>query len=219
MMDLRGDRESSPIDGSRKLLSEAEALEALGEIHGWMSRASCYRNLSGPAAIAAGLSAVAGAALLSLGWGPRPPELAFCAVWGSVFAFSVAVNLALIARKASQRGEAVLSRLGRTVLASLAPGFLAGGIMTWVLASRGLWELVPGAWMLLYGCAVLAARFFSPRGSGWLGLSFLALGTFTLLAIGDRALSPWVMAGSFGLLHVVFGLHLVRQERAAGGAS
>ncbi len=33
-------------------LTEAEAMAALRDIHGWMGRASCYRLLSGPAAIA-----------------------------------------------------------------------------------------------------------------------------------------------------------------------
>jgi hypothetical protein len=196
-------------------LSEAEAMSQLREIHGWMSRASCYRNLSGPAAVAAGASALVGALVLSLGWGPEVPVRPFVVVWGSVFLFSAVVNLALTARKARQRGEEVLSHVGRTVLAALFPNFLAGGIMTWVLGSRELWHLLPGTWMLLYGCAIFAARFFSPRGSTWLGLSFFVVGTFTLLVVGEAALNPWLMAGSFGLLHVAFGVHLIFQEKTA----
>lgn len=199
-------------------LTEAEAMAALRDIHGWMGRASCYRLLSGPAAVAAGAAAIAGAAVLAIGWGARPAPAALLAVWGSVFAFSAGVNLALIARKARQRSEPVLSRLGRTVLASLAPGFAAGGVMTWALGSRGMWDLVPGAWMLLYGCAILAARLVTPRGSAWLGLALLALGAFTLVAAGEAGTNPWLMAGSFGLGHVVFGIHLTRQERAGGAA-
>ena len=198
-------------------------MHAIGEIHGWMSRASCYRNLSGPAAIAAGVSAVVVAGALEIASEVPPGPVAFCAAWGSVFAFSAIVNLALIAVKARQRREPVASRLGRTVLAAMLPGFAAGGVMTWALAARDLWSLVPGTWMLLYGCAVLAARFFSPRGSGLLGISFMLLGAFTLVFMGDEAMSPWVMAGSFGALHVAFGVHLIlqerRAERAAGGGA
>ena len=70
--------------------------------------------------------------------------------------------------------------------------------------------IVP-VWMMLYGTGVYTAGLFSIRPPRVLGLTFLALGVVALLAF--PAYGVVSAALSFGLLHIVFGLYILRKQR------
>ena len=70
--------------------------------------------------------------------------------------------------------------------------------------------IVP-VWMMLYGTGVYTAGLFSLRPPRILGLTFIAMGIVALLAFQDFGVVSASL--SFGLLHIVFGLYIIRKQR------
>jgi len=194
--------------------SQEDALQRLEEIHAWMARGSRYEGISGSAQILAGCLAAFGSAVLGCGWVPLERETAFLAIWGGVFFVFIAANLLLTALRARSRAEPVVSRLAGTVLFAVAPNLVGAGVITLVLLRAEETARLPGVWMVLYGCALLAARFFAPRAVGVLGLVFFFTGVFVLLLLpATYALHPATMAVPFAGYHILFGLYLVARDR------
>ena len=83
---------------------------------------------------------------------------------------------------------------------AFAPPVAAGGLLTWVLASRSLYDLLPAVWLMLYGSGVIAAGIASVRIIPIMGGLFFALGIVALFGAGD-----WMLGLGFGVLHIIFG--------------
>jgi len=98
---------------------------------------------------------------------------------------------------------------GRAFALSLFPAMFAGMVLTFVLYQHGIYSLLPGLWMLLYGVAVVSGGTNSVRIVPVLGMSFIALCTIAL-ALGPEWANI-VMAMGFGMLHVVFGMLIARR--------
>jgi len=70
--------------------------------------------------------------------------------------------------------------------------------------------IVP-VWMMLYGTGVYTAGLFSIRPPRVLGLTFIGMGVIALLCFPQYGVVAAAL--SFGLLHVVFGLYIIRKQR------
>jgi len=69
--------------------------------------------------------------------------------------------------------------------------------------------MLPGLWAILFGLGVFASSQLLPRPTFWIGVHYLASGTICLvLGGGAAALSPWMMAGTFGLGQLLAALIL-----------
>jgi hypothetical protein len=101
------------------------------------------------------------------------------------------------------------------VLPSLFVGAVIGVIFTFALGNQTSfsWAL-PVTWILLYGCALHAAGFFTPRGIRLLGWLFILGGcslTMSSLAVGVRleyVQSHLIMGAFFGGLQLAYGIYL-----------
>ncbi len=71
--------------------------------------------------------------------------------------------------------------------------------------------IVP-VWMMLYGTGVYTAGLFSIRPPRILGLLFVAMGALSLLVFPELGVVS--AAVSFGAMHVIFGLYIVRKRRS-----
>jgi hypothetical protein len=80
--------------------------------------------------------------------------------------------------------------------------------MTWVHWTCGNLHAIPGTWLLLYGCALIAASVPTTRTIGVLGGLFVVLGLMALL-LPDR-LQMLMLGVGFGGLHVLFGFLIGR---------
>ncbi len=130
-------------------------------------------------------------------------------IWLADAAVAAAIGGWTLRRKAATLGEKIASGVGRRFLLNLSPALLAAAVMTVVLLREGLATLVPGAWLLLYGVAVVSGGSFSVPPVPVMGVCFIALGAFALLA--PPAWANYLLAAGFGGLHVAFGLIIARR--------
>jgi hypothetical protein len=103
----------------------------------------------------------------------------------------------------------------RKFVLSLCPSLLAGAVLTVVLRDEGLSSLIPGAWLVLYGCAVLSASMMTNAAiMRWIAMMG---GLFVVCGIVAFQISPrWhnlALGLGFGALHLVFGILIGRIER------
>src|SRR5207253_9289125 len=85
------------------------------------------------------------------------------------------------AARSRAAGLPLASGRARTSGPALAPAMIAGGLLTVVLARAGLWSLLPGLWLLVYGAGVVAGGAFSVRVVPVMGVGFMTLGACALL--------------------------------------
>lgn len=134
-------------------------------------------------------------------------------MWVLAAVAASALGVLLVARQ-PQRGFTLYRGPARKFVLSLCPALLAGAVLTVVLWQAGHAAMIPGTWLLLYGCAVLSASMMSTAALlpliATMGALFVALGTLTF------ALPPHWQNGmlglGFGALHLVFGLLIGRKE-------
>jgi hypothetical protein len=86
---------------------------------------------------------------------------------------------------------------------------IAGAVLTLVLYRHGLFGMMPGVWLLLYGVAVVTGGAFSVKVVPIMGVSFMAMGTAALFC--PPAWANGFMAAGFGLLHIAFGIVIARR--------
>ena len=91
----------------------------------------------------------------------------------------------------------------------MGPG-IAGVLGTIALSHGGHFDLLPGVWLLLYGCGLYGVSFFAPLFLRLLGLVFMVFGLAALMGWGSAAL--WLGLG-FGGLHLVFGTIVLARYR------
>jgi hypothetical protein len=106
---------------------------------------------------------------------------------------------------AALAGGALLFRQApiRRFAIGLLPSLFAGAVLTAVLWSSDNLRAIPGTWLLLYGCGLIAASTATARTIGILGGGFVALGLVALLLPASLQI-PMLGAG-FGGLHILFG--------------
>lgn len=163
-----------------------------------MERAGSFTAVSGWGTVAMGATALAAAALAAL----QPTFGRWLAVWLAEAILAVAVGGAAIAIKARRLGTSLVAPPARKFAMAFAPAIAAGALLTAALVRAGAVELLPGTWLLLYGCAVVAGGAFSVPAVPAAGVCFLALGAAALVApdAGDV-----LLALGFGGVNVGFG--------------
>jgi len=186
--------------------AQDEALRALAEIRAVVDRSARYSTFSAASGFIA-----AGAAFVGSGVCGAFPDFpgaqpqagwVFAGVWAGVFVTAAVALAVLTALKARRRGEVVWTPIARTAFAALLGPGLVGVAGSVVLANLGRFELLPGLWLLLYGCGWWAVSFFAPLFLRVLGVCFMVLGVCAWLKLDSAAL--WLGLG-FGGLHCVFG--------------
>ncbi len=114
-------------------------------------------------------------------------------------------------RKARRVGStAVLSGPGRKFALSFSPPMFVGALLTVALYRKGLAELLPGAWLLLYGTSVVAGGAFSVGVVPLMGVCFMLLGAVGLFC--PPAWGNLFLALGFGGLHLIFGFVIARRH-------
>jgi hypothetical protein len=133
-------------------------------------------------------------------------------IWLVAAAIALAVGGAMMAREAAESGHARYLGPVRKFLLCLCPALFAGAALTFVLWRTNSTNIIPGVWLLLYGCAVLSASTVTiPRTMKLIcimGSLFMLLGLLAFIAVpGTHTL---ILGMGFGALHTIFGILIGR---------
>jgi hypothetical protein len=179
----------------------AYAMDNLRYIRETIERAGSFTAVPGAGGVAMASTALAAAWLSNAMGGPGTAR--WLAVWLAEAVAALTIGILATVRKSHRAGLPVLSGPGRKFAAGFAPAMLAGAPLTAALFVGGGAAFLPGAWLLLYGAAVVSGGAASVRVVPLMGCCFMAVGTVALFlpaSLGDVAL-----AVGFGGLHMLFG--------------
>lgn len=207
-------------------MNRDEAQVRMQEIQRIMERATLWTLLPGRAAVVGGLLVLAGCAasyamfrsldfadLLKLSF---PAQAAFCVMWFSIGMLGILIEVLATAQAARRQGLSPSVRGARVAAFSMTPSVIVAMVLTFKFLipvqprPEEIQYIVP-IWMMLYGTGVYTAGLFSIRPPRILGVTFIAAGVVALLRFQQYGV-VWA-ALSFGLLHIVFGLYVVRKQR------
>jgi len=181
------------------------ALQNLQYIRETMERAGSFTAVPGWGGILMGISALLTALLASR----MPSNDLWFESWIGEAALALAIGGWAMLQKAKAAQSPLLYGPGRKFALSLCPAMIAGVLLTIVLYIHRSFDMMAGAWLLLYGVSVVTGGAFSVRIVPIMGMSFMALGTVALFAPFEWA--NWFMAAGFGVLHVAFGIVIARR--------
>jgi len=183
----------------------ARAMDNLSFIRRTMERATAFTAVPGWGGVAMGGTALAAAAVAQ---GRLTPQ-EWLVTWLGASAIALTIGGWAMAAKARRGGTTVFSYSGRRFVLSYVPPIAVGALLTVALVRAGLYQALPGTWLLLYGTGVVTGGAFSVRVVPLMGVCFMLLGTVALL--GPAAWGNTLMALGFGGLHIGFGLVIARR--------
>ena len=181
------------------------AIEDIKYIRRTMERAGSFTAVPGWGGILIGVSALLTALISSR----LPSKDLWFASWLGEALLAVGIGGWAMAQKAKAAQSTLLYGPGRKFALNLCPAMIAGAIITLVLYQYGLFGIMPGVWLLMYGVAVVTGGAFSVNIVPIMGLCFMALGTIALFSPFEWA--NWFMAAGFGALHMAFGAVIARR--------
>ena len=185
---------------------QARAMDNLRFIRETMEAAGTFTVVSGWGQVAIGATAIV-AALIAEPFGHTKD---WVIVWGAEAFLALLISVWFMYNKAKSASLPLLTGTAHKLLFSFTPVFLVGMMMTFALMQRGLYEMLPAIWMLLYGSGVVAAGAFSVRIVPVMGAAFIAVGVAALFAPPSWSLALMVL--SFGVLHIAFGFLIARRH-------
>lgn len=181
------------------------AAENLVFIREAMERAGSFTAVPGWGGVIMGLAGLAAAIIAPA----QPTATGWLVTWLAAAVIATGVGIIAILIKSRTTGVPLFSRPARQFALSFSPALVAGALLTAALHPAGLVELLPGAWLLLYGTAVVAGGTFSVPAVPVMGLLFLFLGTVALFS--SPPVANVCLGAGFGGLHVVFGVIIARR--------
>lgn len=207
---------------SPMMSADHEAAAHLRTIRALMERATVYRAISAPTALAGGILT-----LLICGWlwsaGPRdrPSAEAFVGLWIGALSVVTGFNFWLLFRSARKRGDAFASSGMKMAVRSVAPPLAAGFVLSSLAAMSGSnsYADITAFWILFYGLALLAMGSFAPRSLVVLGAAFFGLGLSAFMPeVRTLAGRPFqasliYMAVTFGALHLLYAGYVVLSQK------
>jgi hypothetical protein len=187
---------------------ESHALGTLNYIRASIEAAGSFA-VPGSAGVAMGAAGVLATMVASI------PQVAphWLPVWLLAAMVAACSGVILVARQPA-RGSTLYSGPARKFVLSLCPALLAGAVLTVVLYQSAHIQLIPGMWLLLYGCAVLSASMMSTASI--VPLIATMGGLFIVLALVAFRVPPgwhnFVLGVGFGALHLAFGVAIGRKR-------
>ncbi|MBS0380412.1 MAG: hypothetical protein JSS29_18175 [Proteobacteria bacterium] len=169
--------------------------------------AAATLTVPGSAGIAMGVTGVA-ASVLSQTRALAPHWLA---VWLCAALIASSAGGLVMLRQAARQGFTFFGAPVRKLLLCLLPALFAGAVLTAVLAASQP-GAIPGMWLLLYGCAMIASSAPTTRAVAVLGGLFTLLGVVACLL--PAAVQLTLLGVGFGLLHLGFGLFIGLKNHA-----
>jgi len=183
---------------------DAHAADQLRYIRETMASAAEFTALPGWGGVATGVTALVAAFVASRQVTPR----SWLVVWLAEAFIALAIAAPAAATKAHRANSRLFAGPGRKFVLSFAPPIVVGALLTFALFQAGMFGVLPGLWLLLYGTAIVTGGAFSVRVVPVMGLCLMLLGAGALFA--PAAWGDAFMAGGFGIVQIGFGWWIAR---------
>lgn len=194
-----------PHDPSDVPALHARAMDNLVFIRDAMERASSFTGVPGWGGVAMGCIATVAGMVARDASSPRE----WLAAWLVAAGLASATGGAALVLKVRRAEGYVLNQPLRRFLLGYLPPIGVGVVLTIALAQSGAHAILPGAWLLLYGAALVTGGAFSIRLIPLMGACFMALGAW---ALAVPTAGNWLLTLGFGGLHVGFGALIARRH-------
>ncbi len=182
------------------------AMDNLAFIRDTMERAGTFTAVSGWGMVIVGIAALTAAAIAVR----QPTEVGWLNTWLAAAVLAPLIMIAAIIRKARAARLPLMSGAGRKFLLSFSPPVIVGALLTIELYRLGMYAVLPGLWLLIYGTAVVAGGAYSVRVVPVMGLCFMVAGAIALFT--PPITNDFLMAAAFGGLHIAFGIPIARRH-------
>jgi hypothetical protein len=186
------------MQSSNPVQLDSHAAATLRYIRASMESAASL-SVPGSTGIASGIVGVLAALVSSVA--PLRPH--WLIVWLAAAFIAAVAGGALLLRQPSLGSLTIGGAPIRRFAIGLLPSLFAGAVLTVVLWTHAADRMIPGTWLLLYGCGLIAASTATARTIGILGASFVAAGLVALLLPQESHIA--MLGAGFGGLHIVFG--------------
>jgi len=203
MPERRGDPESG---GHNTVALESHALGTLQYIRASIDAAGLLA-VPGSAGIAMGAVGICAALLAAL----KPLASHWLQVWLLAGLVAIGFGTSLMIHQVVSRGTVLYRGPLRRFLMCLCPPLLVGAVLTWQLWLHAQAALIPGVWLLMYGCAVMAASTLTRRALAVMGALLALLGVVALQV--PVSYQNAVLGVGFGGLHLLFGILIGGRSR------
>src|SRR2546423_1376658 len=154
----------------------SRAADNLRFIRETMEAAASFTAISGPGLILMGLTACLAAPVAAL----QPTSGRWLLVWIAEAILALGIAAWTISRRAQGAGLPLLAGPARRCLINFVPPVAASVVLTAALYRGGLYAVIPGTWLLLYGVGAMTGGAFTIRLVRLMGFCFAVLGTAAL---------------------------------------
>ena len=193
-------------EGSNAVNIGDRAIDNLAFIRETMERSTHFTAVPGYGGMLMGVTAIAAAYIAA----QQDYRIGWLRVWLLEACLAFAIGLLAMWQKSRLTDSSLLSTPARKFALSFVPPLIAGVAITLGLWRYELYEMMAPVWMLCYGAAVVCGGAFSVRVIPVMGWCFITIGAaaFALPAMYGN----WLLALSFGIVHVVFGVVIGRRH-------
>jgi hypothetical protein len=181
------------------------AMDNLQFIRETMERSTSFTAVPGYGGVFMGLTAIAAAYIAN----NQPLLKDWATVWIVEATLAFFIGLFATWQKAKVAGVALTSAPAKKFAMSFLPPLICGVLITLGLWRFGRFEMMIPVWISLYGAAVASGGAFSVRAVPIMGWCFIALGAASFFL--PASYGNTLMAASFGVLHIIFGLIIARK--------
>jgi len=180
-----------------------DALTQIAEIRDHIARSETFRGYRAATVAASGLLALLGASVQAI-YIPDPQQelAAYLELWIGVATFSFLVIAAEIVVRSYWHADSQARQLTLLAVQQFVPCLIAGGLLTYGIVAYAPTSaaLLPGIWAIVFSLGIFASCRLLPSTTIWIATYYLLGGTAALIFFrGERSLSPWAMAGTFGV--------------------
>jgi hypothetical protein len=205
----------------RKMTDEKQTqLDVLTDIRSLMERSSRFISLSGLSGVAAGTTALAGAALAYYARQSILGDIdilftryeAYQILLETYFFIAIAVLLLAVSlaffftwRKARKQALPVWDATARRLVLHMLIPLVTGGVFCLALIKFSAFWLIAPAMLIFYGLALINAGKYTIGDIQWLGILEVVLGLIAMW-FPYKPLLFWTLG--FGVFHIVYGLYM-----------
>jgi hypothetical protein len=181
------------------------AIDNLQFIRETMERSAVFTSVPGYGGILMGATAVAAAYIAN----SQATVRDWLIVWLTEAVLAFFIGLLAMWQKTKLSKTSILSTPAKKLLMNALPPMLCGVFITLGLWRFGHFEAMIPVWILCYGAAVVCGGAFSVKPVPLMGWLFMAVGAAAFFL--PAGFGNWMMALSFGALHIVFGFVIGRR--------